>query len=62
MSEELRTSCFIPRAQESIAEDVEADGEERDSQEVHVRMPGRENHGIVRPSYYCGSNELGCYC
>jgi hypothetical protein len=30
----LRTSSFVPLAQKPIAEDVEADGEEGDSQEV----------------------------
>jgi hypothetical protein len=35
----LRTSSFVPFAQEAIAEDVEANGEERDGQKVQVRMP-----------------------
>jgi len=53
------TSPFVPSAQESITEDIQPDREERDGEEVHVRVPHSEFNRVIRPGNDCGGDELG---
>jgi hypothetical protein len=61
--EELRilTSPFIPLPQEAISKDVQANREERDGEEVHVRVPRCQLHRVVRPGNNGGGDELGFF-
>jgi len=58
---ELLTSPFVPFPQEAIPEDVQSYREERDGEEVHVRVPHGELHRVVRSGDDGGSDELGFF-
>jgi hypothetical protein len=53
------TSPFIPFPQKAIPKDVQTDREERDGEKVHVRMPRRELHRVIRPGNDGSGDELG---
>jgi hypothetical protein len=53
------TSPFIPFSQKAIPKDVQTDREERDGEKVHVRMPRRELHRVIRPGNDGSGDELG---
>jgi hypothetical protein len=53
------TSPFIPFPQEAIPKDVQADRKERNGEEIHVCVPGRELHRVVRSGNDGGGDELG---
>jgi hypothetical protein len=56
---ESLTSPFVPFTKESIPKDVQADRKERDGEKVHVRVPRRELHRVIRSGNDGGGDELG---
>ena len=53
------TSPFIPFSQKAISKDVQPDREKRDGEKVHVRMPRRELHRVIRPGNNGSGDESG---
>jgi hypothetical protein len=58
----ILTSPFIPLPQEAISKDtIQTNREERDGEEVHVRVPRWQLHRVVRPCNNGGGDELGFF-